>query len=134
MTAPLIDSPDYDYLPITGADLVLGDHVLWAIGFQFTVDAITQDAVDGGTRYTFSDAGPTVSAYAYHPAAAEPGSYTSTIYQVTTHPAVGAKFAAGDGSMWVFTASKAYRCWQAGGVYPVGSVVSRTELRLVPTS
>jgi len=130
LTAPIIEDPDWDWVPITtGSEVVVGDVVVWAASAQFVVDDITQAANgEGGTTYTFTNADDTAEADVDWPPLVRALRYTRTEYVVTAHPAVGSRFRSPDGARWVFQASKTYRCFVGSSVYPVGTVLTRVSI------
>jgi len=129
LTAPVIDDPDWDWIPVTaGAEVAEGDTVLWAVGYQFVVDGIaTAPNAEGGTSYTFDD-GASLSVVVDVPPLLGGLQYDRTQYLVTPHPAVGDEFTHQDGSRWVFQASKTYRCFTGSSTYPAGTVLPRVAI------
>lgn len=121
----LIDDPDWDWIPVTDGSVVeVGDTILFGFSGQWdiaSIDTVPNGA--GGTTYTFSD-GVTPVMVDWPPLTTPP-LYTRSQYVVTDHPPVGTEITLSDGSLWVFAASKTYRCIVGGSTYPAGTVLTR---------
>jgi len=130
LTAPIIEDPDWDWVPITlGSEVTVGDVVVWAASAQFVVDEVTQAAnSEGGITYTFTNADDSAEAEVDWPPLVRALRYTRTEYVVTAHPSVGATLTGVDGSLWVFQSSKTYRCFQSGTRYVEGTVMPRVAI------
>lgn len=130
------DDPDWDWLPVAdGSEVVEGDVVRGLTTAAGVVDEVfTWDSTEEtyGGAFFFGpelDGSPLIGYYLTPPTTAPvwtPFNF-SVLYRRLAKPAADTKFAAPDGSRWIYTGGD-YYCWGRGARYAPGAIFLRGEI------